>query len=273
VDPPSQVVAGVRTVTTNMDGRDALPRMSRPFAFIGECASDVPMQRLEIAINQPARKSEIHIGRGIRQQLGPLLSSALPQPPRQVGIISNKRVFGLYGREVVRSLKGAGFKTFKWLMFEGERHKSFPILEKAVDFLSENRFERNDLVLALGGGVVGDLAGFAAAIYLRGIAVVQVPTTLLAQIDSSVGGKTGINLAAGKNLVGAFHQPAAVFVDTETLLSLPSRELVSGFCEMVKQALIADEDLFERTVNCLRKVASNRDFVLDGDFADLIARN
>ena len=231
------------------------------------------MQRLEIAINQPARKSEIHIGRGIRQQLGPLLSSALPQPPRQVGIISNKRVFGLYGREVVRSLKGAGFKTFKWLMPEGERHKSFPILEKAVAFLSENRFERNDLVLSLGGGVVGDLAGFAAAIYLRGIAVVQVPTTLLAQIDSSVGGKTGINLAAGKNLVGAFHQPAAVFVDTETLLSLPSRELVSGFCEMVKQALIADEDLFERTVNCLRKVASNRDFVLDGDFADLIARN
>ena len=100
-------------------------------------------------------------------------------------------------------------------------------------------------MLALGGGVVGDLAGFAAAIYLRGLPLVQVPTTLLAQIDSSVGGKTGINLPSGKNLVGAFHQPAAVFIDTETLVSLPPRELVSGFCEMVKQALIGSRKLFQ----------------------------
>lgn len=231
------------------------------------------MQRFEISINQHARKSEINIGRGIRQDLGQLLSSTLPQPPRQVGIISNKRVFGLYGREVRRSLKRAGFKTFEWLMPEGERYKSFPILENAVEFLSEKRFERNDLVVALGGGVVGDLAGFAAAIYLRGIAVVQVPTTLLAQIDSSVGGKTGINLAVGKNLVGAFHQPVAVFIDTETLLSLPPRELVSGFCEMVKQALIADETLLSKTVECLREVARDREFVASGDFANLIKAN
>jgi 3-dehydroquinate synthase len=231
------------------------------------------MQRLEISINQHARKSEINIGRGIRQDLGQLLASTLAKPPRQAGIISNKRVFGLYGREVARSLKRAGFKTFEWLMPEGERFKSFSVLEKAVEFLSENRFERNDLVVALGGGVVGDLAGFAAAIYLRGIAVVQVPTTLLAQIDSSVGGKTGINLPVGKNLVGAFHQPVAVFIDTETLLSLPSRELVSGFCEMVKQALVADETLLAKTVSCLRKVAGDRKFVLNGDFADLIKAN
>jgi len=197
----------------------------------------------------------------------------LPQPPRQVGIISNKRVFGLYGREVRRSLKRAGFKTFEWLMPEGERYKSFPVLEKTVEFLSEKRFERNDLVVALGGGVVGDLAGFEAAIYLRGIPVVQVPTTLLAQIDSSVGGKTGINLAVGKNLVGAFHQPVAVFIDTETLLSLPPRELVSGFCEMVKQALIADQRLLTKTVDCLRQVARDREFVLSGDFAELIKAN
>ncbi|HEY8410585.1 MAG TPA: 3-dehydroquinate synthase, partial [Pyrinomonadaceae bacterium] len=189
------------------------------------------------------------------------------------GIISNKRVFGLYGREVVRSLKRAGLKTFQWVMPEGERYKSFTVLEKAVEFLSKNGFERNDLVVALGGGVVGDLAGFAAAIYLRGIPVVQVPTTLLAQIDSSVGGKTGINLAVGKNLVGAFHQPVAVFIDTETLMSLPSRELVSGFCEMVKHGLIANEDLLEKTVNCLREVARKREFLLNGDFADLIAAN
>src|ERR1041385_6352390 len=231
----------------------------------------VPMQRLEISINQQARKSEINIGRGIRQDLGQLLSSVLPQPPRQVGIISNKRVFALYGREVVRSLKRAGFKAFDWLMPEGERYKSFPILERAVGFLSENRFERNDLVLALGGGVVGDLAGFAAAIYLRGIPVVQVPTTLLAQIDSSVGGKTGINLAVGKNLVGAFHQPAAVFIDTETLMSLPSRELVSGFCEMVKQAVIADPALYDMTVHCLQNLDGKREFLRSPEFEALIA--
>jgi len=231
------------------------------------------MQRLEISINQHARKSEINIGRGIRQDLGQLLSSTLPQPPRQVGIISNKRVFGLYGREVRRSLKRAGFKTFEWLMPEGERYKSFSVLEKAVEFLSEKRFERNDLVVALGGGVVGDLAGFAAAIYLRGIPVVQVPTTLLAQIDSSVGGKTGINLPVGKNLVGAFHQPVAVFIDTETLLSLPPRELVSGFCEMVKHSLISGTELFKETVSRLSEVGRNREFLSSGDFADLIKAN
>ena len=231
------------------------------------------MQRLEIAINQTARKSQINIGRGIRTHLGQLISPALANPPQRVAIISNKRVFELYGRELVRGIKPSGLKSFTWLMPEGERYKSFAILEKAVQFLSEKRLERNDLVLALGGGVVGDLAGFAAAVYLRGVPVVQVPTTLLAQIDSSVGGKTGINLPAGKNLVGAFHQPAAVFIDTETLMSLPQRELVAGFCEMVKQALIADKTLFRKTVNCLRAVADDREFLLHTDFEELIAAN
>src|SRR5215213_6717932 len=178
------------------------------------------MHRLEISLNQQARKSEINIGAGIRRNLGQLLQL---KPPRRVGIISNEQVFHLYGREVKRALKTAGLTPLEWLMPEGERHKSFRSLEKAVTFLSENRFERDDLVLALGGGVVGDLAGFAAAIYLRGLPLVQVPTTLLSQIDSSVGGKTGINLPTGKNLVGAFHQPASVFIDPETLKSLPAR--------------------------------------------------
>lgn len=231
------------------------------------------MQRLKLSVNQSARTSEIAVGRGLRRELGQHLSGAFTEPPKRVGIISNKRVFSLYGREVVRSLKRAGFQTFTWLMPEGERYKSFPILEKAVKFLSENRFERNDLVLALGGGVVGDLAGFAAAIYLRGIPAVQVPTTLLAQIDSSVGGKTGINLPTGKNLVGAFHQPKAVFIDTETLVSLPRRELISGFCEMVKHAFIADKALVEKTVHSLSEVARKREAVLTTDFADLIAAN
>jgi 3-dehydroquinate synthase len=126
-------------------------------------------------------------------------------------------------------------------------------------------------VVALGGGVVGDLAGFSAAVYLRGLSLIQVPTTLLSQIDSSVGGKTGINLAQGKNLVGAFLQPSSVFIDTETLKSLPPRELVSGFCEMVKQAIIADQTLFNMTVDCLQQVRSNSDFLLTPEFENLIA--
>lgn len=226
------------------------------------------MHRLEISLNQQARKSEINIAAGIRRSVGQLLPL---RAPRRVGIISNERVFSLYGREVKRSLKTAGFTTLEWLLPEGERYKSFRSLEKAVTFLSEKGFERDDLVLALGGGVVGDLAGFAAAIYLRGLPLVQVPTTLLSQIDSSVGGKTGINLATGKNLVGAFHQPSSVFIDTETLVSLPARELVSGSCEMVKQGVIASESLFEMTVQSLQKYAREHDFLLSPEFVELIA--
>jgi 3-dehydroquinate synthase len=226
------------------------------------------MHRLEISLNQQARKSEINIAAGIRRKLGELLPT---KAPRRVAIISNPRVSDLYGREVKRSLKAAGYTALEWLMPEGERYKSFRSLEKAVIFLSENRLERDDLVLALGGGVVGDLAGFSAAIYLRGLPLVQVPTTLLSQIDSSVGGKTGINLATGKNLVGAFHQPTSVFIDPETLRSLPPRELVSGFCEMVKQSLIADRSLFEMTGECLQKQARERDFLLSPEFEELIA--
>ena len=229
------------------------------------------MRRLELALKQEARRSEINVGKGARRNLSQLISSSLPRHPRRLGIISNPRVFNLYGREIVRDLKREGFKVFEWLMPEGERYKSFRSLETAVKFLNENNFERDDAVVALGGGVVGDLAGFAAAIYLRGLPVVQSPTTLLSQIDSSVGGKTGINLQSGKNLVGAFHQPACVVIDTETLMTLPPRELVSGFCEMTKQALIADKSLFDSTVGALRQVEASRDFFLTPDLEELIA--
>src|SRR5207253_9358691 len=131
---------------------------------------------------------------------------------------------------------------------------------QALAFLAEAGLERNGAVVALGGGVVGDLAGFAAATYLRGIAFVQVPTTLLAQIDASVGGKTGVNLPAGKNLVGAFHQPSLVLIDTETLRTLPRRELTSGWCEAVKQGAAGSRKLFDQTCNFLR--SSSTDFSL-----------
>jgi 3-dehydroquinate synthase len=156
-------------------------------------------------------------------------------------------------------------------MPEGERYKSLRLLEQAVSFLGNNSFERNDLIIALGGGVVGDLAGFSAAVYLRGIPIIQMPTTLLAQIDSSVGGKTGVNLSVGKNMVGAFYQPSLVLIDTETLSTLPRRELVAGFCEMVKQSLVANKSLFKSTTAVLQRTGSDRKAIEPNDLEALIA--
>jgi 3-dehydroquinate synthase len=138
------------------------------------------------------------------------------------------------------------------LIGDGERYKSIQTFAKVVRFLSETGLERSDAVVGLGGGVVGDVAGFAAAIYLRGIPFIQIPTSLLAQVDSSVGGKTGVNLVSGKNLVGSFHQPAAVISDIETLSTLPARELVAGWCECVKQGAVSSRKLFKETTNFLR---------------------
>jgi 3-dehydroquinate synthase len=228
------------------------------------------MHQLRISLNSNKRTSNIRIGSGSRHHLAQLISDARQIKPRRVLIISNKRVFRLYGNDVVNSLKESNFQIFEWLMSEGERFKSFRSLEKAVEFLGNNGFERNDLVVALGGGVVGDLAGFASAIYLRGIPFIQMPTTLLAQIDSSVGGKTGINLAVGKNMVGAFYQPPFVLIDTETLLTLPRRELVAGFCEMVKHGLIAGPTLFKSTVKTLKRFATDRGVIHSKEFESLI---
>jgi 3-dehydroquinate synthase len=160
-------------------------------------------------------------------------------------------VYGLYGARAVESLRAAGFTVSHWLMGDGERFKTMRTAESCLRFLSESKLERSDAVVALGGGVVGDLAGFASALYMRGVAFVQAPTTLLAQIDSSVGGKTGVNTREGKNLVGAFHQPSAVMVDTDTLRTLPRRELTAGWCEAIKQGAVGDRRLFERTRNFL----------------------
>jgi 3-dehydroquinate synthase len=184
------------------------------------------------------------LGREARAVLGP--------QSRRAALISNPTVFKHYGKLALQSLKAANFKTTHWLMPEGERHKSLGSLAQALKFLTESGIERGDVVVALGGGVVGDLAGFAAATYLRGIAFVQVPTTLLAQIDASVGGKTGVNLPAGKNLVGAFHQPRLVVIDIQTLGTLPRRELTAGWCEAVKQGAVGSRKLFDQTDRLLR---------------------
>lgn len=215
------------------------------------------MQTVRVRLTRPAHSYVIQIGPGSLSTLGARARAAVDSTAYRVAVISNQKVFNLYGAAAVRSLRGAGFKVSHWLMRDGEQHKSLRSLEQALTFLSQSALERNDLVVALGGGVVGDLAGFAAAIYLRGVAFVQIPTTLLAQIDASVGGKVGINTPAGKNLVGAFYQPRLVVVDTDTLRTLPRRELTAGWCEAIKQGAVGDRRLFDRTVGLLARAGTD----------------
>ncbi|PJA80750.1 MAG: 3-dehydroquinate synthase [Nitrospirae bacterium CG_4_9_14_3_um_filter_51_5] len=163
----------------------------------------------------------------------------------RVGIVTNPVVNELYGRVVLRALKQAGFSPFLVVIPDGEQAKSMHWLSKILDELVTQRLERQDVVLALGGGVVGDVAGFAASVYLRGVPFVQVPTTLVAQVDSSVGGKTGVNHPIGKNLIGAFYQPRVVVVDPQALQTLPKREWVAGLAEVIKYGMIADQKFFE----------------------------
>jgi 3-dehydroquinate synthase len=162
---------------------------------------------------------------------------------REVLIVSNTTVAPLYLPALLRSL-GARRVVVEVILPDGEAHKTLANTSRVLDVLIANRFGRDCAVLALGGGVVGDLAGFAAACYLRGVALVQLPTTLLAQVDSAVGGKTGVNHVGGKNLIGAFHQPALVVADTHTLATLPPRELRAGLAEVIKYGMMSDAALF-----------------------------
>jgi 3-dehydroquinate synthase len=208
-----------------------------------------------VRVRLPARQQEyeIKIRAGLLASLGAEARACLGSGARRISLISNQVVFDLFGKLVTKSLRAADFSVVHWLMKDGERHKSLRSLELALAFLAESGLERSDAVVALGGGVVGDLAGFGAATYLRGIALIQAPTTLLAQIDASVGGKTAVNLAAGKNLAGAFHQPRLVVIDPDTLRTLPRRELTAGWCEAVKQGAAGGRQLFDRTLRFLRE--------------------
>jgi len=164
-------------------------------------------------------------------------------PARDVLLITNTTVGPLYAAKLMTAL--APRRCVEVTLPDGEIHKTLANISRMLDVLIANRFARDGCVVALGGGVVGDMAGFAAACYQRGIAFVQVPTTLLAQVDSSVGGKTGVNHPGGKNLIGAFHQPAAVFADTDALDTLPDRELRAGLAEVIKYGLIVDAAFFD----------------------------
>lgn len=210
------------------------------------------LRRVVVRTKERAHEYEIRIGQGLRAEVDYVARRCLGNRAQRIAIVSNRRVFSLYGSAVVKSLRAGGFNVMPWSIGDGERFKSIETVERVLRFFSESGLERSDGVVALGGGIVGDVAGFAAAVYLRGVPFIQIPTTLLAQVDSSVGGKTGVNLDGGKNLVGSFHQPAAVISDVETLRTLPSRELVAGWCECVKQGAVSSRKLFEETTKFLQ---------------------
>jgi len=189
-----------------------------------------------------ARAYDIVIGRGLLPSLGARIAALRPNV--RAAIVTDSTVAKHYLDMVEAALGEAGIGAVRVVVPEGEKSKSFRMFERVCESLIAERIERGDVVVALGGGVVGDLAGFAAAVVRRGLDVVQVPTTLLAQVDSSVGGKTGINSQHGKNLIGAFHQPILVIADTALLDTLPEREFRSGYAEVVKYGLIGDAAFF-----------------------------
>jgi 3-dehydroquinate synthase len=198
------------------------------------------------------RSYDIKIGTGLLARVG--RECARLGLARRCAIISDRHVTPRYGKAAQEALARAGFAAGLITLPAGETAKSLKVLESCYDQLAAHRLERKSFIVALGGGVVGDLAGFVAATYLRGLAFVQVPTTLLAQVDSSVGGKVGLNLKAGKNLVGAFHQPRLVLCDLATLASLPRREYRAGLAEVIKYGIIYDARLFERLERDLPKL-------------------
>src|SRR5947207_8920154 len=173
---------------------------------------------------------------------------------RGCAVVTDRNVAPHYGEVAMQSLNESGFEPILITVPAGETAKSLKVVASCYDRLAEHRLERKSFVVALGGGVVGDLAGFVAATYVRGIDFVQVPTTLLAQVDSSVGGKVGVNIKAGKNLVGAFWQPRFVLCDLDTLETLPARELRAGLAEIIKYGIIHDVELFKRLEQVMPKL-------------------
>ena len=206
------------------------------------------------------RSYDIKIGEGLFADLGKECSRL--KLGSRCAIISDRNVARLYGRKARQSLSKAGFEPLLVTVAAGETAKSLETVRACYDRLAAHRLERGSFIVALGGGVVGDLAGFVAATYLRGVPFVQAPTTLLAQVDSSVGGKVGVNLEAGKNLVGSFYQPRLVLADLETLETLPSREFRAGLAEVIKYGIIYDAALFRELERGLPQLLKREPAVL-----------
>ena len=211
-----------------------------------------------VTVNLGERSYPIELGEGILSRVGEIMKARGING--RVGIVSNPPVAELYGDRVRESLEAAGYDTASVLIPEGEAHKNTASLGLIYDALVEHRFDRSATLIALGGGVIGDVTGFAAATFLRGIGYVQIPTTLLAQVDASVGGKTAVNHEHGKNLIGAFHQPRLVVIDLDTLRTLPRREYAAGMAEVIKYGIIEDAAFFvflEQEMDALLRIDAN----------------
>lgn len=203
----------------------------------------------------PHHRYEVRIGPGLLSELGALTRANAPHD--RAALIVDDKITGTHGRAAEASLTSAGYQPLVATMTSGEDHKNLATVEKLYHKLLDERLERKSPVVALGGGIVGDTGGFVAASYLRGVPFIQCPTTLLAMVDASVGGKVGVNMPQGKNLIGAFHQPVLVVIDTDTLKTLPKRELVCGLAECVKHGVIRDPELFDwidRNVDAILKL-------------------
>ncbi len=195
-----------------------------------------------VPVTLEERSYDIVLHPGLLATVGERLSALTTSP--KIGVVTDRHVASRYLQGTLRSLRKAGYDPTPIILPPGERTKTLDTIAKILDALARHKFERQSLLLALGGGVIGDVTGFAAAIYHRGIPFVQVPTTLVAQVDSSVGGKTGVDHRLGKNLIGAFYQPRAVLIDPLTLRTLPRREWIAGLAEVIKYGIIADEEFF-----------------------------
>ncbi len=227
--------------------------------------TDMALQTIHVGLG--TRSYDIRIRRGLLNDLGVELTRL--RRTGKVGVITDRHLVGHYLKPVMRALKAAGFTVIPIILPPGERTKTLRSVAKVMDALVEARFERSSTLLALGGGVVGDLTGFAAAIYQRGIPFVQVPTSLVAQVDSSVGGKTGVDHPKGKNLIGAFNQPQAVLIDPTTLHTLPPREWVAGLAEVIKYGVIADAPFFEYLEQHIEQILT----LDDGAVAHIVGRS
>jgi len=195
-----------------------------------------------VSVELAERSYDVEIGAGLLDHAGFRIAPILRRS--RVAIVTDETVARLHLPTLVKGLKAAGVESITYVMPAGESAKCWSELSRCVEWLLGQKIERNDILLAFGGGVVGDLVGFVAAIILRGIEFIQIPTTLLAQVDSSVGGKTGINSSHGKNLIGTFKQPLLVLADTNVLDTLPDREFLAGYAEIAKYGLLSDTDFF-----------------------------
>ena len=199
------------------------------------------MKRISV---KTANEYEVLIGQGLLANAGESIAAACRG--RRAVIVTDSNVAGLYSSKLTGALTGAGFETATFVFEAGEERKNEKTLFEILGFIADRKLSRQDLVIALGGGVTGDMAGLAASLYMRGIDYVQVPTSILAAVDSSVGGKTAIDLPQGKNLAGTFHQPSLVIIDTDVFETLPERDYCSGFAEVIKYGMIDDPQILDK---------------------------